>query len=108
MITNRKGYTIYEKTVQNRAPAYVRHTTWAVWLETSSGQANGSNRKPDNGVFISVPEASFSYIPKTGDLIIGEIINDKQPPVTALTVMSVHDYRHGSSAVCHIEVNAEW
>jgi hypothetical protein rflaF_05839 len=107
MITNRKGVTIYEKTVQNRAPTYIRHTTGAVWLEASSGQENGSDRKPDKGIFLSIPEASLSYVPKPGDLIVGEMINDEQPPVTAMTVMSVKDYRHGSPFVQHIEVNAE-
>lgn len=107
MITNRKGCTIYEKTVQNRAPTYIRHITGAVWLEASSGQRNGSDRKPDNGIFVSIPETSLSCVPKPGDLIVGEIIDDEQPPVTALTVMSVHDYRHGSPGVRHIEVKAE-
>ena len=60
MLTNRKGCTIYEKTAQNRAPTYIRHTTGAVWLETSSDQANGSDRKPDNGIFVSIPEASLN------------------------------------------------
>ncbi len=107
MITNRKGCTVYEKTVQNRAPTYIRHTTGAVWMETSSGQGNGSDRKPDNGIFLSVPEASLSYVPKPGDLIIGDIIDDEQPPVTAMTIMSVKDFRHGSPSVRHIEAIAE-
>lgn len=107
MITNRKGCTIYEKTVQNRAPTYIRHTTGAIWLESSSGQDGGSDRKPDNGIFISIPETSLSYVPKPGDLVIGDIISDEQPPAAALTIMSVKDLRHGSPAVRHIEVNAE-
>ena len=107
MITNRKGCTIYEKTVQNRAPTYIRHTTGEVYLESSSGQKNGSDRKPDNGIFVSIPETSLSYIPKPGDLIVGDIIDNEQPPVTAVTIMSVKDLRHGSTSVRHIEVNAE-
>lgn len=104
MITNRKGVTIYEKTVQNRAPTYIRHTTGAVYLEASSGQENGSDRKPDNGIFVSIPEASLSYVPKPDDRIVCDMIDDEQPPVTAMTVMSVQDYLHGSPFVQHIEV----
>lgn len=107
MFTNRKGCTIYEKTVHNRAPTYIRHTTGEVYLESSSGQKNGSDRKPDNGIFVSIPETSLSYIPKRSDLIIDDIIDDEQPPVTAMTIMSVKDFRYGSPSVRHIEVNAE-
>lgn len=107
MFTNRKGCTIYEKTVHNREPTYIRHTTGAVYLEASSGQESGSDRKPDNGIFISIPEASLSYVPKPDDRIVCDIISDEQLPVTAMTIMSVKDFRHGSSAVRHIEVNAE-
>lgn len=107
MFTNRKGCTIYEKTLQNRAPTYIRHTTGEVYLESSSGQKNGSDRKPDNGIFVSIPETSLSYIPKRSDLIIDDIIDDEQPPVTAMTIISVKDHRYGSAAVRHIEVNAE-
>lgn len=107
MLTNREGCTIYEKTEQNRAPTYIRHTTGAIWLESSSDQGNGSDRKPDNGIFVSIPEASLSYVPKTDDRIVCDIIDDEQPPVTAMTIMSVKDYRHGSPFVRHIEVIAE-
>lgn len=89
MLTNRKGCTIYEKSVQNRAPTYIRHTTGAVFLETSSCQGNGSDRKPDNGVFVSIPEASLSYVPKTDGRIVCGMIDDEQPPLNAMMIMSV-------------------
>lgn len=107
MFTNRKGCTIYEKTVRNRELTYIRHTTGAVYLETSSGQESGSDRKPDNGIFISIPEASLSYVPKPDDRIVCDMIDDEQPPVTAMTIMSVDDRRYGSSFVWHIEVKAK-
>lgn len=107
MFTNRKGCTIYEKTVQNRAPTYIRHTTGAVYLETSSGQENGSDRKPDNEVFISIPKTSLNYLPKPDDRIVCDIVDGEQPPITALTIVSVKDYRCGSTFVRHIEVNAK-
>lgn len=107
MFTNRNGCTIYEKTTHNRAPTYIRHTTGAVYVETVSAQGNSSDRKPDNGVFLSIPEASLRYIPKPDDRIVCDIIEDEQPPVTAMTIMSVKDYRHGSPFVRHIEVIAE-
>lgn len=107
MFTNRKGCTIYEKTVRNREPTYIRHTTGAVYLETSSGQESGSDRKPDNGIFISIPETSLSYVPKPDDRIVCDMIDDEQPPVTAMTIMSVDDRRYGSSFVRYIEMKAK-
>lgn len=70
MYTNREGCTIYEKTVQNRAPTYIRHVTGEVFAETTFSQENGSDRKPDNGLFISIPAKSVTYVPKTDDRIV--------------------------------------
>ncbi len=107
MFTNRKGCTIYEKIMQNRAPAYIRHITGEVYAETNFSQENGSDRKPDNGLFVSIPANSVTYVPKKDDRIVCGIINDEQPPVTAMTIMSVKDFRFGSPFIQHIEVNAE-
>lgn len=107
MYTNREGCTIYEKTVQNRAPTYVRHVTGVVYAETTSAQEKGSDRKPDNGLFISIPAKSVTYVPKTDDRLVCSIIEDEQPPVTAMTVMSVRDLRFGSPFIQHIEVTAK-
>lgn len=107
MYTNREGCTIYEKTVQNRAPTYIRHVTGAVYAETKSAQANGSDRNPDDEVFISIPETSAAYVPKKDDRIVCGVTDDKQPPVTAMTVVSVRDLRFGSPFVRHIEVTAK-
>lgn len=106
MFTNREGCTIYEKTVQNRAPTYIRHTTGAVYAETTSAQESGSDRKPDDEVFVSIPADSVTYVPKKDDRIVCSIIDDEQPPVTAMTIMSVKDFRFGSPFIQHIEVTA--
>lgn len=107
MFTNRNGCTIYEKTVRNRSPAYIRHVTGKVYVETESAQKNGSDRTPDNEIFISIPASSVTYVPGVGDRIVCSIIDNEQPPVTALTVMNVKDFRYGSPFVQHIEVTAK-
>ena len=107
MFTNRDGCTVYEKTVQNRSPTYIRHVTGAVYAETTSAQESGSDRKPDNEIFISIPADSVAYVPKTDDRIVCSIIDDEQPPVTAMTIISVQDRRYGSPFVQHIEVKAK-
>ncbi len=103
MFTNKNGCTIYEKTVQNRAPTYIRHVTGAVYVETTSAQENSSDRTPDNEIFISIPADSVTYVPKTDD----RIVDDEQPPQTAMTIMSVQDFRYGSPFIQHIEVKAK-
>ena len=107
MFTNRAGCTIYEKTVQNRAPTFVRHDVGAVYWEDTKEQEGGADRSPQNKAFVSIPVSSIDYNPKAGDKIIGSIIADTQPPANAMTVMSVSDFRYGSAFVQHIEVNAE-
>lgn len=107
MYTNREGCTIYEKTVQNRAPTYIRHITGAVYVETTSAQESGSDRKQDNAVFISIPADSVAYVPKKDDRIVCSVIDDEQPPPTAMTIMSVRDLRFGSPFIQHIEVTAK-
>ena len=108
MFTNRNGCTIYERIAQNRAPAYIRHVTGAVYWEDSNCLENtGNDRAPDNKAFISIPAGSIDFVPKTGDRIVGEIISDAQPPLTAMTIMSADNFCYGSPAVQHWEVNAK-
>lgn len=107
MFTNKNGCTVYEKTVQNRAPTYIRHVTGAVYVEETLAQGNGSDRKPDNEIFISIPADSVTYVPKTDDRIVCGIIDDEEPPVNSATVMSVQDFRYGSTFIQHIEVRAK-
>ncbi len=107
MFTNRKACTVYEKTAINREHIYVRHTLGAVYWQSSQGQRSGSDRIPDNGALVLIPENSAKYVPKVGDRIADKIIGDEQPPVTAMTVMSVRDFRFGSPGVRHIEVTAK-
>lgn len=112
MFTNKSGCTIYEKTVINRAPDYIRHITGPVYWEpsigetVSKGETDGKDRSEQNSIFISIPAGSVSYTPKTNDRIVGEIISDETPPVTAHTVMNVKDLRYGSKRVQHIELIA--
>ena len=106
MFTNRPGCTIYEKTVQNRAPTYIRHEVRAVYWEETLIEGDGKDRSPRNGVLINIPEASSDYMPKTDDRICPEVISDPVPPETAMTIYSVSDRRYGSSRVRHIELKA--
>lgn len=107
MYTNRPGCTIYEKTVRNRAPTYIRHETKDIFWEDTKSQESGSNRTPKNGAFVAIPISSIDYEPKTDDRIVGSIIEDEQPPSTAMTIMSVQDFRYGSPRNQHWEVLAE-
>lgn len=108
MFTNQNACTIYEKTVQNRAPTYVRHTTGAVyWEETNAQQQSDASRKQSCSVFCSIPVASLTgYIPKPDDRIVCGSCEESQPPKNAYTVMGVKDLRYGSPAVQHVEVTA--
>ncbi len=107
MYTNRPGCTIYEKTVQNRAPTYIRHEVGEIYWEENTEQADGSDRSPKNVAFVSIPAASTSYSPKTGDRIVGTVIDDEQPPSKAMSVMKSSDLRYGSPLVQHWEITAE-
>lgn len=106
MFTNIAGCTIYEKTEVNRAPAYVRHVTGPVYWEPSIGETDGKDRAEQNSIFVSIPSESVTYLPKTDDRIVGEIIIDVTPPATAYTVTNVKDLRYGSPKVQHIELTA--
>lgn len=105
--TNRNGCTIYEKTAQNRAYIFIRHQTARVYWEETQSQNDGKDRAPANKAFIAIPDGATDYIPKPGDKVIGELTDAEHPPVTAMTIMTVKDFRYGSSNLQHIEVNAE-
>lgn len=107
MYTNRPGCTIYEKTVQNRAPTYIRHEVGEIYWEENTEQADGSDRSPKNVAFVSIPAASTSYSPKNGDRIVGTVINDELPPPDAMTIMSAKNLCYGSPTVQHWELNAK-
>lgn len=106
MFTNRKGCTIYEKTVQNRETVYIRHTVGAIYWEETLKERSGSDRSPQNEIFISIPEDSLDYLPKPDDRVIGESIPDELPPKHSFIIISVSDRRYGSAKVRHIEVRA--
>lgn len=106
MFANLAGCTIYEKIRRDRQPAYVRHTTGAVYWEPSHGQTEGADRVPQTSDFISIPATSTDYLPKKDDRIVSSIIEDEAPPPDAMTVMQVKDLRYGSPKVQHIELTA--
>ena len=106
MFTNREGCTIYEKTVVDRAPAYIRHAIGPIYWEPSIGETDGKDRTEQNSIFVSIPAASVTYLPKTDDRIVSEIISDEIPPPTAHTIINVKDLRYGSKKVQHIELTA--
>lgn len=113
MFTNRKGCTIYEKTVQNRSPAFVRHEIKNIyWEDTQSQEVNtrreSNYRTSQNEALIFIPESSLTdYLPKVSDKIVGEIIPDDNPPDNAMTIMTVKNFSYGSPSVRHLEVTAE-
>lgn len=107
--TNIDGLTVWEKTIVDRAPAYVRHTFGASYWEDTRGQTNTAvdARSPADTCFIAIPVSSISdYIPKKDDKIIVGIVADEVPPSDALTVMQVKNFLYGSPKMQHIEVNA--
>ena len=107
MFTNKTGCTIYEKTVRERAPAYIRHVTGPVFWQPSEGETTGNDRRPKRSVFVNIPEKSADYLPKTDDRVVDSVIDDDSPPDTALTVTNVKDLRYGSPKVRHIELTLE-
>jgi hypothetical protein len=54
-----------------------------------------------------IPVDNIDFVPKVGDKIVCGIIPDLQPPATAMTIMSVEDFRYGSHSVQHWEVTAK-
>ena len=104
MFTNCPGCTVYEKKVLNRSPTYVRHVLGALYWQPSEGESGGKDRAEQDNIFVSVPEASVTYLPKPDDRIVRGMIEDEQPPQTAHTVMNVKDLRYGSPRVRHIEL----
>lgn len=113
MFTNRKGCTVYEKTVQNRSPTFIRHEIKNIyWEDMQSQELNGQRgnnyRTSENEALIFIPEISIQeYSPKVGDKIVGEIIPDDNPPDNSMTIMTVKNFRFGSPAVRHLEVTAQ-
>lgn len=102
---NVNAVTVWEKTVINRAPAYIRHELGAsYWQGTRNQDTDDNSRTPDDSVFLAVPAASVTYLPKKEDRAVSGICEDSSPPKTALTVMQVKDFRYLLPAMMHIEV----
>lgn len=110
MFTNKPACTIWEKTVVNHAPAYIRHELGACYWQDTRGQSvqSGDARSPADSVFLAIPADSVGdYIPKKDDRVLPGSVPDASPPKTALTVMQVKDFRYGSAMMQHLEVTAE-
>lgn len=107
MFTNRSACTVWEKTIVNHAPAYVRHVTGAVYWQDTRGQtvSAGDARSPDDSVFLAIHADQIGgYLPKKDDRILPDEVDAVSPPHDALTVMQVKDFRYGSHTMQHIEV----
>lgn len=113
MFTNKKGCTVYERTVQNRSPTLVRHEIKNIyWQDLESQEINStqgsSYRTSQNEALIFIPESSLDgYFPKVGDKITGEIIQNERPPDNVMTIMEVKNFLYGSPKVRHLEVTAK-
>lgn len=110
MFTNKPACTIWEKTVVNHAPAYIRHETGAVYWQDTRGQSvlSGDARSPADSVFLAIPADSVGdYIPKKDDRVLPGSVQDASPPKTALTVMQVKDFLYAAPMMQHLEVTAE-
>ena len=108
MYTN-ASCTVWEKTVQNRSPTYIRHTMGAVYWEDTHGETvNGIARNPDDKVLVIVHSQNLGdYLPKPDDRILRGISASEQPDRNALTVTEVKDFRYGSLPVQHVEIAAK-
>ena len=113
MFTNKANCTVYEKIIQNRSPAYIRHVFGEHYQENLYAQelsrslSNTASRNPANQTLFIIPKNSLSgYLPKPDDRILDGISEEASPPDSALTVVNVKDFRYGSEKNQHIEVTA--
>ena len=113
MFTNKTNCTVYEKIIQNRSPAYIRHVYGEHYQENlyaqelSQNSGNAASRNPANQTLFIIPKNSLSgYLPKPDDRILDGISEETSPPASALTVVNVKDFRYGSEQNQHIEVTA--
>lgn len=105
MFTNQNGCTVWEKITIHRQVSYIRHEEGSLYWEQTHAQ--DTDRKPKISVLAIIPADSVTYVPKPDDRILPGIHEDDQPPRTALTVMSVRDFRYSSIRTAHVEVKAE-
>lgn len=108
MFTNQIGCTVWEKTILNRMPAYVRHVENALYWQDSQAQklSDGASRVSEDGILVIIPAESVTYLPKPDDRILSGIQEEEKPPQNAFTVMKVMDYRYSSTKTAHVEVYA--
>ena len=115
MFTNTDIITVFHKNIDpvQRLEVWEKHTFHNVYWENCSAQDNSKISKSmteDNLIFCIIPENSIGdFIPRKDDKIIkGDFENlSGLKSDQCFTVMSVKDFRYGSSRVHHIEVNAK-
>lgn len=115
MFTN-ADCTVYHKVVNKlkRIAEYEKHIIKNVYWENSAGQSKGKTEMiTSNNALIIIPKSSISdFIPCKDDIIAKGIYTDDLPTSdfqqleTVHTIMSVADFRYGSSSVQHFEVTA--
>lgn len=103
--TNVSAVTVWEKVTVNRAPTYIRHELEACYWEDTRGQTD--SRTPADSIFLAIPGAGVTYLPKKDDRVLSGSIPDETPPREALTVMQVKDYRYLLPGLYHVEVTLE-
>jgi hypothetical protein len=101
--TNIPALTIWEVTLIDRAPAYIRHELGAAYWEDTRGQSE-HGREPDDHVFLAIHADNVTYLPKKEDRVLPGSVDSAAPPRGALTVMQVKDFRYGSTMMQHVEV----
>lgn len=107
MPTNKPACTVWERTVADRAPVWIRHELGACYWEDTRSQRTGKDRAPDDSVFLCIPASSLSdYVPRTDDRLAPGAVPEAAPPHEALTVTRVKDFRYGQAMMQHIEVTA--
>lgn len=107
MFTN-ASCTVWEKTVQNRSPTYVKHEYAAVYWEDISGQSVGKSRDPEDKALVMIHASMLGgYVPKKDDRIMCGHSDSESYVPDALTVTSVFDRLYGSPTVQHIEITAK-
>lgn len=107
MFTN-ASCTVWEKTVQNRSPTYIKHEIGAVYWEELRGETEGKSRDPEDKVLVIIhPSELGGYLPKKEDRIMRGYSKSEQPEHNALTVTAVFDLLFGTPNVQHIEITAK-
>ena len=105
---NVEAVTIWEKTIVDRAPAYIRHEIGPAYWQGQSGQTiDGKSRNQEDSIFCAIPVDSLSnYLPKRDDLLVSGLCGENFPSGKKFTIVNVKNFLYGSEEMQHIEVTA--